>query len=173
MDVVHLFGGEVQKMFEESGSIGGGFCPRLDDYGTASSVIRALSVEGYVEHERRVILNIEFEAQRKLLSQFVHIREERRTKKEARVEKVLLLFRCSMKGKGDKDELAFVRYMKYVAPLDEVDEAPKCGCHQWATSGSGEKGDDIKRGESKELTAAGKSFEVIPFQSNVSAVHVV
>lgn len=48
------------------------------------------------------------------------IRGERNGREELWVVEVLLLFRCLMKEDSAADEIAFVRYTEYVAPLDEV-----------------------------------------------------
>lgn len=52
---------------------------------------------------------------------------------------------CSVKGESDGTELAFSRYMECAASLDDVHEALKCVCLQWATSGSGKEGDDAEK----------------------------
>lgn len=72
------------------------------------------------------------------------------------VEKVLLLFRFSVKGEGDGDAFAFVRYIEYAAALDEADEAMNCFCLQWALLDFGEEVDDRWRGQDRDLPAPGK-----------------
>lgn len=71
------------------------------------------------------------------------IQEKTDEGEEVKAGKVLLLFRCSVKGESDRDELAFVRYMKCVTYLDAKDEVLKCSCPQRATPGSEGKEDNI------------------------------
>lgn len=85
-------------------------------------------MKGGVEREQRVYASLEPGAQIKMLNSSVLIQRERDGRKEVYVEKLLLLFRCSVKGQSDGDELAFVLYMKCVAPLHERDEALNCVC---------------------------------------------
>lgn len=59
-------------------------------------------------------------------------------------------------------------------PSDEVYEALRSACLQWATPSSAEKGHDIKKeGGDRSAVAAGEWFEADPFQSTVPTVHVV
>lgn len=48
-----------------------------------------------------------------------------------------------MNGESEDKELASVRYMKCMPPLNELDEALVCVCLQWATAGSAEEAHDV------------------------------
>lgn len=79
---------------------------------------------------------LSFGAQRTALESFALVRGEKDGREKVWVGKVLLLAQRSVKGKSDGDEPASVRYMEFVAPLDEVDEALRCVYLQWVASGS-------------------------------------
>lgn len=52
-----------------------------------------------------------------------------------------------MKGESKGRELAFVRFMECVPPLDEMDGALRCLSQLWASTGSAEKGHDVEKKE--------------------------
>lgn len=56
-----------------------------------------------------------------------------------RVDKVLLLFQCLMKGQTRGQELAFVRYTEAVPSLHGVGKALRCVCLRWMTASSAKK----------------------------------
>lgn len=64
-----------------------------------------------------------------------------------------------IKKEREDDEIAFVRYMESVLPLDEVDETSGCLNLQWATAGSraAEKGHDVEEErEDRDAAADGE-----------------
>lgn len=77
------------------------------------------------------------------LNRFVSIQGKENGRKQVCSGEMLLLLLCSVSGESDGDELAFLRYMECVTPLDEVDEALKCVCLQWVTSNSAEYRGDV------------------------------
>lgn len=120
--------GDVRIVFMKSESISGDFYLSLDEYDRAFYVVGASSVQGCVKREQRVFASLEFEVQREMLNEFVLIRREKIRKEHFWVGKVLLLFHFLVNGGSDENELAFVRYMEFVARLDEMGEALKCVC---------------------------------------------
>lgn len=70
----------------------------------------------------------------------------RKGKEEIWAVSVLLLFRCLVKRESDGDGLAFLRYMKFVRHLDEIHDALKFMCLQWAISGFGKEEYDVEKG---------------------------
>lgn len=68
---------------------------------------------------------------------------------------MLLLFWWSVKRESAGDQLTFVRCTESVASLDEVDDAAKRVCLQWAVSGSEKERHDLGRGKKgRELVPA-------------------
>lgn len=170
----HVCDGDIGMVFVKSGFIKGGFCPSLNDYDRDLNMIKIPESRGCVLHEQRVYANHEFGAQKKLLNSFVLIRGESEGMEEVWVGKVLLLFRCVEKGRSGGAELAYVRYMECVPPLNNVEETLGCVCLQWATADSVEEQDGAERESGAEGgVVAGEWFGVIPFQSILSTVHIV
>lgn len=105
---------------------------------------------------------------------FVLIKGEKEGRKEVFAEKVLLLFRCSLKRESARKELAIVRYIECVALLDEKDEGLECVCvcngrlralENWGMT--------WREGEGKKLMPAGEWSGVTLYQRTVSTVYVV
>lgn len=76
-----------------------------------------------------------------------------------------------MKGESEGDELAFLRYLECLPPLDEADEAVGCACRPWATAGFLKREHDV--GEERidgDYAAAGEWTGVSAFHNIVSTV---
>lgn len=87
---------------------------------------------------------------------------------------MLLLFRAFTEEESENKELAFLRYVKCVPFLDEVDRALKCEFPQSAIARSAEKGHVVEKKEiDGDFAAADEWVGAIPFQSIVSAVKTV
>lgn len=81
-----------------------------------------------------------------MLNGFVLLQGERNGRKELCVREVLLLFCCLVQGESGGDEFAFLQYVEFVAPLEELNEPFKCVCLQWTSSGSEEKKRRCRKG---------------------------
>lgn len=63
---------------------------------------------------------------------------------------------------SDENEPAFVRYMKCVPSLDDVDETLRSACLQWEAADSAEQNsDEENKREDKDAPAAGKWIRAI------------
>lgn len=108
-----------------------------------------------------------------MLNSFALIQRESYGQDEVWVRKVLLLFSCFTKEESEDENLALVRYIQCVSPLDALDRALRYVCLQYAPAGSASKERDIEgQGENRDALVAGEWFRAIPVQSNVSKVHV-
>lgn len=89
-----------------------------------------------------------------------------------RSEKLLLLYRRSLKGQSYEKEILFVRYKKCVPFSDEVDETVSCVILKPTTAGCAEKNYDVKE-QRKDSGAveADKKFGAVLVQSNASTMH--
>lgn len=79
-----------------------------------------------------------------------------------------------MKRASGGEELALVRYVGRVTPLDDVDETLRRVGLQWATADFAEEEHDVekKRGAGDTMVAD-ECFGAVPFRSTVSMVLVV
>lgn len=142
VDTVHMLGQNVRLVSVKTGLISGEFFLSLDDYDETMNVLTDWRTKEFVLRERRVFACQEFGAHKKLVISFVRVcvSESTTTEKEKmRARKLLLLSVCLTKRESDSTELATVRYMEDVSPLDEVHMAQRYMCLQWKTSGSAEK----------------------------------
>lgn len=137
-------------------------------------VAGASSAEKCVQREQRAYASPEFRTQREMLKSFVLKIGERDQRQKRWPKRVLLLFCGLVKGELDGNDRAFVLYMQFMAPSNEVYEALECVCLRWAVSDSEEREDDVRKGgNSTELVLADEGLQVTPFQITVSTVHTV
>lgn len=71
-------------------------------------------------------------------------RKERRKEEDVGLESATAVF-CLMREDSEGKEFAVLQYIECLLPLDEVDEALRCMCLQWATTASAEKEHDLER----------------------------
>lgn len=135
----------VQIVFVKSENLSGGFCSSLVDDSGALNVLRAWLTEEFALREQRACTGQMFGVQKKLLKSFVFSQGKSAGKARMWAENVLLLSRCSMKGKSEGQKLEFVPYMESVLPSDELGEALGGICLHWATAGSAEERHDAEK----------------------------
>lgn len=150
-----------------------GTCSSLNDYDRALNVARASNREKWAKRQEKVYASPESGAQRKMLNTTVLILGNRDGREEVRAEQMLLMFRCAVRKKSNRDELASVMCMVHVEPLDEIYKTLKCLCPQCATSASREEEDDVGGKEGRELVATDELFQVTLFRSIASTVHII
>lgn len=107
MDVVQVFNGNVQMVFEKSWLMSGGSYLSLNDYGGASSLLRVWQTEGRVLREQGGYARQESKTQKNLLNSFVPIQRNGDKKEKVWARKLPLPSWCLMERESDCEELAF------------------------------------------------------------------
>lgn len=93
----------------------------------------------------QMIYNIQvFGAHRKLLSSYELIQAESDRKVKMWARRGFPLFWGMINNDSKGRKLAFMRYLRFVQPLDKVDEALRCVCLQWETESSAETEHDVR-----------------------------
>lgn len=171
---IFLTDNEVGFTFLKSGYIIGGHLPTLKQYNHSTNTVKYSPPTQQFQIKQRIFATATFGPSKKKRHSFVLIKGGDADSPVYYIAKVLLLFRMNISNIMTNKEMAFVQYMEFTPPIDNVDDILNCLCLRWSTS---DEIDYTQPGAENKpvhnILETGEWYDIIDFNTICSSVHVL